>query len=129
MDHTQNTRRLARLDTLATRMDSLFRVPGTRITVGLDSIIGLVPGIGDALALVPALYIIGEGHRLGVPTRTKLRMGANTALDTIIGSIPLIGDLFDVGFKGNLRNVALLRDHLDRNAPTPVASVGDETPS
>ena len=105
---------IAQLDRLAYRMDSLFRVPGTRIRVGLDSILGLVPGIGDALALAPAGYILWKARQHGAPRRTLARMAVNTGIDTVVGSIPLIGDLFDVGFKANRRNVALLREHLER---------------
>ena len=105
---------IAHLDRLAHRMDSLFRVPGTQIRVGLDSILGLVPGVGDALALAPAGYILWKAHQHGAPRRTLARMAANTGIDTLIGSIPLIGDLFYVGFKANRRNVALLKEHLER---------------
>lgn len=118
-----DTDRLARLEQLAQRMDSLFNIPGTRIRVGLDSILGLVPGVGDALSAAPALYIVSQAHRMGVPTGTKLRMGGNIAIDAIIGAIPLIGDIFDVGYKGNLRNVALIRRHLERaHGPLPSAT-------
>ena len=105
---------IERLDRLARRMDSLFRIPGTRIRVGLDAILGLVPGVGDALALAPSLYIYREGHRAGVPGHTKGRMIANIAIDTLVGSIPLVGDIFDIGYKSKLRNVALIREHLER---------------
>lgn len=114
---------LARLERLATRMDSLFTVPGTRLRIGLDSILGLVPGIGDALTSAPALYIIAKAHQMGVPTGKKLRMGANVGIDFLIGSIPLIGDIFDVGYKGNLRNVALIRSHLEAQHG-PLTSAG-----
>ncbi len=109
----ETAERLERLNRLANIMDSLFRVPGTSINVGLDSIVGLIPGIGDTLALLPAGYIIASAAHMGVPRRTLLRMGLNTGVDTLIGSIPLIGDLFDIGWKGNRRNVALLRKHLE----------------
>ena len=105
---------IAQLDRLAYRMDSLFRVPGTQIRIGLDSILGLVPGIGDALALAPAGYILYKARQHGAPRRMLARMAFNTGLDAVVGTIPLIGDLFDVGFKANRRNVALLRKHLER---------------
>ena len=105
-----------RLERLATRMDSLFAIPGTRIRVGLDPILGLIPGIGDLLSLGPSAYILREGHRAGVSNRTKGRMVANIAIDTLLGSIPLIGDLFDIGYKSKLRNVALIREHLEAEA-------------
>ncbi|UWQ19304.1 DUF4112 domain-containing protein [Jannaschia sp. M317] len=106
--------RLDRLQRLADGMDSRFRIPGTRIRFGWDAILGLVPGIGDIAALAPAAYIFLEGHRLGVPARTKGRMAFNVGLDWIVGSIPLVGDLLDVGIKANRRNVAILRAHVNR---------------
>lgn len=105
---------IERLERLAVQMDSLVRIPGTRIRFGLDTILGLVPGVGDALALAPSVYILREGHRAGVSGHTKGRMIANMGIDWLIGSIPLVGDLFDIGYKSKIRNVALIRDHLER---------------
>lgn len=105
---------IERLERLAVQMDSLVRIPGTQIRLGLDSVLGLVPGIGDLLALAPSIYIFREGHRAGVSAHTKGRMIATIAIDVAIGSIPLIGDLFDIGYKSKLRNVAMIRDHLER---------------
>ncbi|KAF0674940.1 DUF4112 domain-containing protein [Profundibacterium mesophilum] len=110
-------RRLERLDRLATQMDSALRIPGTSIRLGWDSILGLVPGVGDALALAPGAYIVMESHRLGAPRGLLVKQGVNVAIDAVIGTIPVIGDLFDVGFKANRRNVALLKDHFERNGP------------
>lgn len=101
------------LDRLAQRMDSLFRLPGTRIRIGLDSLLGLIPGVGDVAALMPAGYIILRAHRMGASRPVLARMAVNTGIDTVVGSIPLIGDIFDVGYKANRRNVALLRRHLE----------------
>lgn len=105
---------LEKLERIAHRMDTLFRLPIINTRVGLDSILGLIPGIGDTATLLPAAYIVYRGHRMGVPTSTKLRMGVNSAIDWVIGSVPLVGDLFDVGFKANRRNVALIRSHLEQ---------------
>lgn len=107
---------LDRLERLARRMDAAFRIPLTRIRVGWDSILGLLPGVGDAAALAPAGYILWRARRNGAPLPLMLRMGANTGLDWVIGLVPLLGDLFDVGFKSNQRNVALLREYSDRQA-------------
>ena len=109
----QAMRELDRLERLANRMDTLFRLPGTNIRVGLDSIIGLVPGLGDTAAMLPSGYIIWRAKGLGAPPPLLARMIANTGVDFVLGSIPLIGDLFDVGFKANRRNTALLRQHLE----------------
>lgn len=112
----EHTERLDRLDRLASTMDSLFRIPGTGIKVGLDSIIGLIPGIGDVVALAPAGYIVASAAHMGVPKSKLMRMGFNVGIDTLIGAIPLVGDIFDIGWKGNLRNVKLLRDHVERQS-------------
>lgn len=105
--------RLRRLERLADRMDRAFRLPGTNIRFGWDSIVGLLPGIGDTAALAPAAWIILEAHRMGLPRYRVAQMVGNAGIDWIVGSIPLVGDIFDVGWKGNLRNVALIRRHLE----------------
>lgn len=119
---------LDRLDRLAHGMDAAFRIPGTRLRIGADSIIGLVPGIGDALALAPAAWIIWRARQLGVPRSLQAQMVGNAAIDGLIGSIPLVGDLFDVGWKANLRNVRLLRDHFQvlDEAPPEIRDAGPE---
>lgn len=112
--HPDREAELARLEALAHRMDTFFRVPLIGMRVGLDSILGLIPGIGDTATALPAAYIVYRAHRLGAPTLLLARMGVNVGVDWVIGSIPLVGDLFDLGFKANRRNVALLREHFDR---------------
>ncbi|MFQ6548183.1 DUF4112 domain-containing protein [Aestuariibius sp. 2305UL40-4] len=111
---------LEALERLARRMDSAFRIPLTGIRIGWDSLIGLIPGIGDAAAVAPAGYIVYRARQLGAPDHLLLRMGSNIVLDAVLGSMPLLGDLFDVGFKANRRNVALLRKH--RQAERKAAS-------
>ncbi len=106
-------RRLGRLDRLADGLDSRYRIPLTRIRFGWDAILGLVPGLGDVAALGPAGYILLEAHRMGASKRLELRMLTNTGLDLIVGTVPLVGDLLDIGIKSNRRNVALLRAHLE----------------
>ena len=93
-------------------MDDRFRIPGTNVRFGLDALLGLIPGIGDAAATLISVGLIWEARRLNAPKRKLARMVANLAADLIIGSIPLIGDVFDVAFKANRRNMDLLRDHL-----------------
>ncbi|AHD01078.1 DUF4112 domain-containing protein [Leisingera methylohalidivorans] len=107
---------LRSLESLAHRMDRAFRIPLIGTRVGWDSILGLVPGAGDAIALLPAGYILLSGHRMGASKGTLARMAANIGIDTLVGAIPLIGDLFDIGWKANVRNVALLRRHLKHTA-------------
>lgn len=108
----QRIRRLARL------MDSAFRIPGTKWRIGMDALIGLIPGIGDAASMAASLWIILGARRLGIPRRTQLRMFGNILFDTVVGSIPLVGDLFDAGYKANLRNTALIERHLKKRPTT-----------
>jgi hypothetical protein len=104
---------LVRLEALARLMDSAFVLPGTDIRFGIDSIAGLVPGIGDAISGIVSSYLIWEAKRLGVSKWTLARMAANTLIDTSIGSIPVLGDVFDATFRSNVRNMAILRKHLE----------------
>lgn len=104
--------RIARLDALATLMDTAFVVPGTNIRFGIDALLGLVPGIGDVLTTAMSLYIVKEARALGTPRWLVARMLANVALDGVVGAVPLVGDLFDVAFRANRKNLALLLNHL-----------------
>ena len=106
--------RIARIDALASLLDTAILVPGTNIRFGLDALIGLVPGIGDAITTVLSLYIVNEARALGAPPLLVARMVANVALDGVVGAVPLVGDAFDVAFRANRRNMKLLRGHLDR---------------
>jgi hypothetical protein len=107
---------VARLRRLAQRMDSAIRLPIIGVRVGWDSILGLIPGVGDAAALLPAGYIVKEAHRMGASRSVLTRMAGNIGIDLVIGTIPLLGDLFDIGWKANLRNVDLLHRHLAERA-------------
>ena len=102
------------LDLLSRVLDSWFRIPGTSIRFGLDGIIGLVPGIGDILAGLASCIIILAAWARGAPYVTIARMLVNLALDVIIGTVPLFGDLFDIAWKANRRNYALLTRHLEQ---------------
>ena len=103
---------IRRLETLAHWSDSRFRIPGTGIRFGLDSLLGLLPGIGDGAAMMPALYLILRARRLGVPKRVLARMALNVGVDAAVGTVPIVGDLFDLGFKANRRNIDLAKRHL-----------------
>ena len=105
---------LRRLEALAKLMDNAFVLPGTDIRFGLDGVIGLVPGIGDVVSGIVSSYLIWEARRLGVSKWILGRMMANTLIDTTIGAIALAGDFFDVMFKANVKNMSLLRRHLER---------------
>ena len=107
--------RIARIDALSRLFDTAFLVPGTNVRFGLDALIGLVPGIGDLITTALSLYIVNEARALGVPSLLVVRMLANVALDGVVGAVPLFGDVFDVAFRANCRNLALLREHLNRS--------------
>jgi hypothetical protein len=113
---------LERLRRLARLLDNAIPLPGTRFRIGLDPIIGLVPGLGDVIGAIFSTVIVYQAARLGAPRSTLVRMLANIAVDTLVGEIPLLGDLFDFGWKSNTRNIALLEQHLDRPVAAKVAS-------
>jgi hypothetical protein len=106
--------RIARLDALATLLDTAILIPGTDIRFGLDALIGLVPGIGDAITTAMSLFIVHEARQLGAPGHVIARMLANVALDGVVGAVPLVGDAFDVMWRSNKRNMRLLYDWLER---------------
>jgi hypothetical protein len=100
--------RLAQARAVAKLLDRAFRIPGTKITFGLDPILGLIPGGGDLAGAVFSSWLIMLGSRMGLPRHILMRMVANVAIDTVAGSFPLVGDLFDVAWKSNTRNLELL---------------------
>jgi Domain of unknown function (DUF4112) len=103
---------LERLRRFAYWLDSGIRLPGTRRRIGLDPILGLVPGLGDAAGAVLATWFLVAGVRRAVSRATLARIAFNIAVDALIGAVPLLGDLFDFAWKANLRNVALLERQL-----------------
>ncbi|MBA3761264.1 MAG: DUF4112 domain-containing protein [Gemmatimonadales bacterium] len=113
---------LERLRTVSRLLDSAFVIPGTRYRFGFDALIGLVPGLGDAVSAIFSGYIILQASRLGAPKSVVTRMIGNVALDTLVGWVPVLGDLFDVAWKSNLRNMALLETHLQQPAAARAGS-------
>lgn len=113
---------LARLDRYAILLDAQFQVPGTRIRFGLDPIFGLLPVVGDAMGFLMSLYILVEAVRLDVSRNVLFVMVRNVGFEALFGVIPVFGDIFDIGYKANLRNVRLLRDHLEERR-RPVAII------
>lgn len=111
---SEHERILQELDNLAWVLDESVRLPGG-FRIGADAIIGLVPGIGDALGLGVSLILISKARQAGATRGLQTRMLANVVVETAVGAIPLIGDGFDFWFKANRRNMNLLRDHLERN--------------
>jgi hypothetical protein len=105
--------RYRRLRHVAVLMDGLMRVPGTRFRFGLNSVIGLPPGAGDAMLAAISLWIVWQGSKLGLPREKIARMLGNVAIEAALGSVPVLGDLFDVVWKANLRNLAIIDRHLE----------------
>lgn len=103
---------LRRLDAFASLLDDRWRIPGTNYRVGLDGLIGMVPGIGDTASALIASYVVYEAYRLRVPPSLLVKMAGNIGADWLLGSIPVAGDLFDFAWKANRKNVRLLLDHL-----------------
>jgi hypothetical protein len=107
-----DSRSIRTVRVLARLLDDAIPIPGTRMRIGLDPLIGLVPGLGDIAGGIASAYIVLAAARLGAPKAMLLRMAANVGIDTIVGSVPIIGDLFDAGWKSNSRNVRLLEAHV-----------------
>ena len=102
--------RLNRVRRLAWLLDRSIPL-GRNLRIGLDPLIGLLPGGGDAIGIVLALYIVWEGARLGLPARVVAQMLGNVALEGVVGTVPVLGDLFDAAWKANVRNVHLIERH------------------
>jgi len=103
-----------RLDMLATVFDTAFMLPGTKVRFGVESLLRLIPGVGDIAASALSCYLVYEAYKLDVPRTLLARMIANVVLEGAVGAVPFAGDAFDVMFRANRRNVALLRQHFAR---------------
>lgn len=106
--HARRVRHLDRLRSLARVLDDLAPIPGTSMRVGLDPVLGLVPGLGDAVTGSVAAYAIVVAQRLGAPPSVLARMAWNVVLDLVFGAVPFVGDLFDFGWKASRKNVRLV---------------------
>ena len=104
--------RLRRVHRLSRLLDDWLRIPGTRYRIGLDGLIGLIPGLGDVIGTLLSAYILFEAIQLGAPTTLLLRMAGNIALETLVGVIPILGDIFDFAWKANRKNADLLDAYL-----------------
>lgn len=107
----RNTNTIQNLDSLARLMDSRFRIPGTNIRFGLDSLFGLIPGVGDFAGLLVSGYMIAVLANNGASGFVLARIALNVIIDALVGSIPILGDIFDIAFKANQRNMALIHQH------------------
>jgi hypothetical protein len=119
---THRLPQLERLRALSRLLDSAFTIPGTRFRFGLDPLIGLIPGVGDAVGAIFSAHLILQASRLGAPKSVITRMIANVGIDTMVGLVPLLGDLFDMGWKANNKNIALLEQHLRQPTATRAGS-------
>jgi len=117
---TDKTRK--KLERLAWFLDSSIKVPGFNARFGLDGLIGLIPGVGDGISALISSVVISEAARMGAPKILLLKMAFNVLIDTLLGAVPLIGDLFDFVWKSNQRNVRLLNQYLDSPRETVVNS-------
>jgi len=114
MNKVQLAQTKDKLSRLAWLMDSSFQIPGTQIRFGLDGLIGLIPGIGDALGAIISSHILTQAAHMGAPKSVLLKMAFNIGLDAILGIIPVVGDISDFVWKANQRNVQLLNDYLEQ---------------
>ncbi|MEF2552682.1 DUF4112 domain-containing protein [Aurantimonas sp. A2-1-M11] len=109
--HAEHQRRLKRISRVARLMDTAIRIPGTGIRFGGDSVLGLIPGVGDAAGSLIGVYIINEARRLGLPRHKLAKMVGNLGVDFAVGVVPLLGDVFDVFFKAHRRNLDIVLEH------------------
>jgi hypothetical protein len=106
-----------RVEALERLLDRAIMIPGTRIPVGADAIVGLVPVAGDLVTAAMGIYLVWEARNLGMSKWQLMRMTANVGIDTALGAVPLAGDIFDLAFRSNSRNLRIVRRHLDRHHP------------
>ncbi|SFK17666.1 protein of unknown function [Nitrosomonas aestuarii] len=112
----------AQLKKLAWLLDDSIRIPGTQLRFGLDGLIGLIPGIGDAAGAIISSHILVQAAQMGVPKSLLLKMAFNIGLDAVLGAVPVLGDLTDFVWKANQRNVQLMNDYFDRPGKTELHS-------
>ncbi len=106
-----------RVEALEKLLERAFHIPGTKIPFGLDSIIGLVPVLGDLITAAMGAYLVWEARNLGMSKWQLIRMTANVGIDTAIGAIPLVGDAFDLVWRSNTKNLRIIKKHLDKHHP------------
>ena len=106
-----------RIEAMEKLLENSFTIPGVNYSVGLDAIVGLVPVVGDIATAAMGAYAVWEARNLGIPKWKLWRMAGNVAFDTALGAIPLVGDVFDLAFRSNTRNLRIIRRHLDKHHP------------
>ena len=107
----------ARVEALETLLERSFVIPGLNRPVGLDALVGLIPGVGDVVTMVMGAYLVWEARNLGMSKWQLARMAGNVGFDSLVGAVPLAGDVFDFLFRSNSRNLKIIRKHLDRHYP------------
>ena len=107
-----------RIEAMEQLLENSFVIPGVGYRVGVDSVIGLVPVVGDFVAAAMGMYIVWEAKNLGLPKWKLWRMTGNVAVDTALGAVPLVGDAFDLLFRSNTRNLKIVKRHLDKHHPS-----------
>ncbi|BAZ46059.1 hypothetical protein NIES4102_30870 [Chondrocystis sp. NIES-4102] len=112
MDKVQQLKNLQKIRKLANLLDKAIGIPGTKFRIGLDPILGLIPGGGDLIAGGISAYLIYQAARFGLEKGEILKMVRNVAIETTVGSVPIVGDIFDAYFKANIRNLEILEKHL-----------------
>ncbi len=118
MHKTQIEESKDKLNRLARLLDSTFRIPGTQFRFGLDGLVGMIPGIGDAVGAIISSHILTQAAQMGAPKSLLIKMAFNIGIDAILGLVPVVGDIFDFVWKANLRNVQLLNDYLEQPQKT-----------
>jgi hypothetical protein len=116
--HFYHAPKLKRMRQLSQLLDGAISIPGTKQRIGIDPILGLIPGGGDTVSAALSGYIIVEAARMGLPRKALMQMVGNLLLDTVVGSVPVVGDIFDVVSKANLRNMQIVESHVKLPAPT-----------
>ena len=113
-----------RIETMEALLEGLFVIPGTNRRVGLDSLVGLIPVVGDFATAAMGAWIVWEARNLGMSKWQLTRMAANVGFDTLVGAIPFAGDIFDFLYKSNSKNLRIIRRHLDKHHPSTVVIEG-----
>ncbi|HEX7743571.1 MAG TPA: DUF4112 domain-containing protein [Sphingobium sp.] len=113
-----------RIEVMETMLEGLFVIPGTNRRVGLDSLVGLIPVVGDLATAAMGGWIVWEARNLGMSKWQLTRMAANVGFDTLVGAIPFAGDVFDFLYKSNTKNLRIIRRHLDKHHPSTVTIEG-----
>jgi hypothetical protein len=107
----------ARVEAMEKLLERAFHIPGTKIPFGLDTVVGLVPVLGDVVTAAMGAYIVWEARNLGMSKWQLIRMAANVGVDTAIGAVPLVGDVFDLVWRSNSKNLRIIKRHLDKHHP------------